>query len=51
LNLSIHEGNIINLRWTYKFDLSRTGKKMFKVPEEYVSASQIPLKGNLSQFV
>ncbi len=24
---------------------------MFKVPEEYVSANQIPLQGDLSQFV
>lgn len=51
VKLSIHAGNIINLGWTYKFDQSRTGKKMFKVPDEYVSANQIPLQGDLSQFV
>jgi len=39
VQLSIHRGNILNLGWTYRFDQSRTGKKMFKVPEEYVSAN------------
>jgi len=42
---------VLNLKWTYKADESRTGKKMFKVPEEYVSANSLPIMGNLDQFV
>jgi|LauGreDrversion4_2_1035121.scaffolds.fasta_scaffold116213_3 hypothetical protein len=34
--LSIYQGNVLNLKWTYT-----DGKKMYKVPDEYINANNL----------
>lgn len=48
--LSIYSGDILNLKWNYA-DGSPSGKKMYKVPNEYVNTDNLELEGDLSQFV
>ena len=45
VKLMIYSGNVLNLKWTYT---EGVGKKMFKVPDEYINANNLMLQGDLS---
>jgi len=45
VKLMIYSGNVLNVKWTYT---EGVGKKMFKVPDEYINANNLKLQGDLS---
>lgn len=49
VRVSSYQGGVLNIKWTYTEGVG--GKKMFKVPEEYVNANQLKLSGNLYDLI
>ena len=47
--LRIFEGNILNVKWTWKDKTAN--KRMFAVPDDYISTESKPLQGDLSKFL